>query len=275
MTLMDDLTLAQQLADAADSISLRYFSAGSVPTQSKADGSPVTAADHAVEQAIRNRLVSARPHDSFVGEEFGGHGNAARRWVVDPIDGTSNFSVGRTEWSTLIAVEENGEVLTGVITAPALQRRWWASRSAGAWTSTCLAGQLGPREALAVTETETLDKATTAMWPVAAWVPSQRLAMATTLLAQCADGGPLSNWAGACQGAMLVAAGQVDAFLHLTAGPWDIAAAVPIVEEAGGRFSDLQGGRTISSGAAVFTNGRVHDEVLDLLGREGDSSTWI
>ncbi|ABW16314.1 inositol-phosphate phosphatase [Parafrankia sp. EAN1pec] len=149
--------------------------------------------------------------------------------------------------------------------APALRRRWWASRSVGAWTGTCLAGHLGSREALAVSGTEEFGRATVAMWPVAAWVPSRLLAKATALIGQCADGGPLSNWAGACQGAMLVAAGKIDVFLHLTAGPWDIAAAVLIVEGAGGRYSDLRGGRSISLGSAVFTNGRVHDEVLDLL----------
>ncbi|WP_433521111.1 inositol monophosphatase family protein [Nocardia pseudovaccinii] len=106
------------------------------------------------------------------------------------------------------------------------------------------------------------------IWPVAAWVPARRLAIATALLAECAGGGPLSDWAGACQGAMLVASGRVDIFLHLIAGPWDIAAAVPIVEEAGGQFSDLRGGRSISSGAAVFTNGRAHEQVLELIGRE-------
>ncbi|WP_327099660.1 histidinol-phosphatase [Nocardia vinacea] len=210
MSPIDDLLLAQHLADVADRISMQFFSAGNVGTQRKADGSPVTAADREVEQVIRDRLASARPQDCVVGEEFGGHGNAARCWVIDPIDGTGNFSIGRAEWSTLIAVEADGEVRTGVITAPALQRRWWASRATGAWTSTCLPGRLGPRQALTVTRTRILDKATAAIWPVADWVPAQRLARATALLARCGDGGPLTNWAGACQGAMLVAAGQVD-----------------------------------------------------------------
>ncbi|MFE9327314.1 inositol monophosphatase family protein [Nocardia sp. NPDC052278] len=265
---MDDLALVHQLADAADNISMRYFSAGSIATQSKSDGSPVTAADHAVERAIRARLAQDRPQDCLVGEEFGSHGSAARRWLIDPIDGTDNFAAGRFEWSTLIAVEGDGEVLTAGISAPALRRRWWGSRTAGAWTGTCAAWELGPAQALAVTGTETLGKSTAVIWPVAAGVPPRRLAIATALLAECAGGGPLSDWAGACQGAMLVASGRVDIFLHLTAGPWDIAAAVPIVEEAGGPFSDLRGGRSISSGAAVFTNGRVHEEVLELIGRE-------
>ena len=262
MSPRDDLTLAHRLADVADSISLRHFSTSGVPARSKADGSPVTAADHEVEQAIRHQLSRSRPHDSILGEELGEHGSSVRRWVIDPIDGTSNFAAGKTEWSTLIAVEEDGDVRAGVVSAPALRRRWWAARSSGAWTGAGAAGPPEPGAALAVTRTETLDRATVAIWPVAEWVPRQSLAAATALLARCARGGPLSDWPGACQGAMLVAAGQVDVFVHLAAGPWDIAAAVPIVEEAGGQFSDLHGGRSISLGAALLTNGRVHDAAL-------------
>ncbi|MFC1411180.1 inositol monophosphatase [Streptacidiphilus sp. N1-12] len=253
----------------ADGISMGYFSAGGVATQAKPDGSPVTEADREVEQALRVRLAVARPQDSFIGEESGNHGTAARRWVIDPIDGTANFAAGRSEWSSLIAVEADGEVVTGMITAPALERRWWASRAAGAWTSTCRAGVLGARQTLEVSRTNALDEATAVMWPVAAHVPARRLAGATELIGRCADGGPLSNWSGVCQGAMLVATGEVDVFLHLAAGPWDIAAAVPIVEEAGGRFSDLHGGRSITSGAAVFTNGLLHEDVLAQLGHHG------
>lgn len=149
-----------------------------------------------------------------------------------------------------------------------MRRRWWAARSAGAWTSAHVAGGLGPREALAVTGTEKLDKATAAIWPVTARVPAHRLSQGAGLIARCADGGPLSDWSGACHGALLVASGVLDVFLHLTAGPWDLAAAVPILEEAGGRFSDLEGGRSVFLGSALFSNGRVHDEVVDLLGRE-------
>ncbi|MHA6757588.1 inositol monophosphatase family protein [Streptacidiphilus sp. PAMC 29251] len=269
--MIDDLSLVQELADAADSISMRYFASGGVATQAKADGSPVTAADHEIERVLRGRLAGARPQDSFIGEESGDHGDhgtAARRWVIDPIDGTVNFAAGWREWSSLIAVEADGEVITGMITAPALERRWWASRSTGAWTSACRGGVLGPRQALAVSGTKALGDATVAIWPVAARVPAQRLADAIELVSRCNDGGPLSKWSGVCQGAMLVAAGQVDAFLHLTAGPWDIAAAVPIVEEAGGRFSDLRGGRSITTGAAVFTNGLLHEDVLAQLGHD-------
>jgi histidinol-phosphatase len=130
MTATEDLELIQQLADTADGISLKYFAAGAVPTQTKADGSPVTQADREVEQALRDELRDSRPGDLVIGEELGSHGNAERRWILDPIDGTANFSAGRPQWSTLLAVEANSEVVTGMISAPALQRRWWATRSA-------------------------------------------------------------------------------------------------------------------------------------------------
>lgn len=265
MTTTDDLGLIRRLADTADGISLKYFAAGDVPTQTKADGSPVTQADREVEQALRDELRDSRPGDLVIGEELGSHGSAARRWILDPIDGTANFSAGRPQWSTLLAVEANGEVVTGMISAPALRRRWWASRSAGAWTCSSADEARGLREPLAVSSIATLGQATIALWPLGAWVPPRRTAAGRRLIELSAGGGPLSNWAGACHGAMLVAAGTVDAFFHTAAGPWDIAAAVPIVEEAGGMVTDLDGERGISSGAAVYSNGHVHNQVLDAL----------
>jgi histidinol-phosphatase len=265
MTATEDLALVHHLADAADDISLRYFAAGAVPTQTKPDGSPVTLADREVEQAVRDRLGADRPGDLVIGEELGSRGTAARRWIVDPIDGTANFAAGRPEWSTLLAVEEDGEIVTGLISAPALGRRWWATRSAGAWSGASAEGQQGPREPLAVSSIATLDAATIAVWPLSAWVPPRHVAAGRRLVELGAAGGPLSDWAGVCHGALLVAAGVADVFFHMSAGPWDIAAAVPIVEEAGGMVSDLDGGRSITSKAAVYSNGRVHREVLEVL----------
>ena len=265
MTATEDLELVQQLADTADGISLRYFAAGAVPTQTKADGSPVTQADREVEQAIRDQLKASRPGDLVIGEEFGGNGGAPRRWIVDPIDGTANFAAGRAEWSTLLAVEADGEIVTGMISAPALRRRWWATRSAGAWTGLSSDEGQRHREPLAVSSIATLDTATVVIWPLGTWVAPEHVTAGRRLIEISAGGGPLSDWADACHGAVLVAAGVVDVFFHMSAGPWDIAAAVPIVEEAGGMVSDLDGGRSILSGAAVYSNGRVHREVLEVL----------
>ena len=146
-----------------------------------------------------------------------------------------------------------------------LRRRWWATRSAGAWTGSSTVEDHGPGEPLAVSSVATLDTATVAIWPLGAWVAPRHAAAGRRLIELGAGGGPLSDWAGACHGAALVAAGVVDVFFHMSAGPWDIAAAYPIVEEAGGTVSDLAGGRSISSGAAVYSNGHIHDEVLEVL----------
>lgn len=192
MTATEDLELIQQLADTAGGISLPYFTAGAVPTQTKPDGSPVTQADREVEQAIRDRLDASRPGEVVIGEELGSHGTASRRWIVDPIDGTANFAAGRPEWSTLLAVEADGEIVTGLISAPALGRRWWATRSAGAWTSTSTHERQGNREPLAVSSIATLNTATIAIWPLSAWVPPQHAAAGRRLVELGAAGGPLS-----------------------------------------------------------------------------------
>ncbi len=274
MTATEDLELIRALADAADGISLPCFRAGAVPAETKPDGSPVTAVDREVERAVRARLGAARPDEPVIGEELGGRGAAARRWIVDPIDGTANFVAGRAEWSTLLAVEADGEIVTGMISAPALGRRWWATRAAGAWTgpsgSAGAPGENGAEpgecERLRVSAVARLDAATVAIWPLGSWVPPERMAAGRRLIESGAGGGPLSDWAGACHGAALVAAGVVDVFFHMTAGAWDIAAAVPIVEEAGGTVSDLAGGRNVSAGAALYSNGAIHREVLEMLG---------
>src|SRR6476619_270406 len=127
-----DLALAFSLADAADAISLGRFRASDLLVETKPDRTPVTEADRAVEEAIRERLERERPKDGMLGEEFGVTGGGGRRWIVDPIDGTRNYSRGIPVWATLIALEEDGVVQLGVVSAPALGRRWWAERGAGA-----------------------------------------------------------------------------------------------------------------------------------------------
>lgn len=142
MTTNADLELLHELANTADGITLRYFATGAAPAQTKADGTTVTRADREVEQVLRDRLRAGRPDDLVigeelgVGEELGGTQRAARRWILDPIDGTAHFASGRPEWSTLLAMETDGEVVSGLVSAPALGRRWWATRGAGAWSRT-------------------------------------------------------------------------------------------------------------------------------------------
>ena len=130
-----DLALALAFADAADEISLGRFRASDLLVETKPDRTPVTEADRAVEEAIRERLGRERPDDGMLGEEFGVTGGGSRRWIVDPIDGTRNYSRGIPVWATLIALEENGAIVLGVVSAPALGRRWWAERGAGAFAN--------------------------------------------------------------------------------------------------------------------------------------------
>src|SRR5919206_1258636 len=134
----DDLRLAHVLADDADSLSVDRFQAIDLRVETKPDLSPVTDADRAVEEGIRRTLSRARPRDAVVGEEEGSTGHSQRRWVVDPIDGTKNYVRGVPVWATLIALMVDDEVVVGCVSAPMLQRRWWASKGGGAWTGRSL-----------------------------------------------------------------------------------------------------------------------------------------
>jgi len=134
----DDLRLAHVMADAADDLTMRRFKAVDLRVETKPDLTPVSDADRAVEEAIRGTLRRARPRDAIVGEEFGTTGYGSRSWVIDPIDGTKNYVRGVPVWATLIALMEGGRVVVGVVSAPALGRRWWAARGGGAWTGRSL-----------------------------------------------------------------------------------------------------------------------------------------
>ncbi|WP_434443708.1 inositol monophosphatase family protein [Lentzea sp. E54] len=265
----EDLGLAHRLADIADGISGGYFAGGVVETETKADGSPVTRVDREVELALRDAVARERPHEGFLGEEFGPRGPAERRWIVDALDGTASFVAGEPEWSTLIARQARGEVEMGLVSAPALDRRWYAVTGHGAWTARWSAEQ----QRLAVSATPELGAASVAIWPPVAALtaemrrPLERLAAAAArvLPEPGAGGGKPSAGSGTCHWALLVAVGVVDVFLLVGGGPWDLAALVPIVEEAGGRFSDLSGGRSLEGTAGVFSNGALHDQVLEIL----------
>jgi len=237
-----DLSLALALADAADAISLGRFRAHDLVVETKPDLTPVTEADRAVEEAIRARLAAERPGDGIVGEEFGSTGSGRRRWIVDPIDGTRNYSRGVPVWATLIALEEDAELGLGVVSAPALGRRWWAERGGGAFVN----GERVHVSAVSTVEDSVLCFALEQQLPEVAhrcWHPR----------------GYGDFWAH-----MLVAEGAADGAIDaIGVSLWDLAAIVPIVEEAGGRFSDRSGARRVDGGSAVSSNGLLHDALLD------------
>ncbi len=240
-----DLTLALSLADAADVISLGRFRASDLQVETKPDLTPVTEADRTVENAIRERLGVERPGDGMLGEEFGVTGRATRRWIVDPIDGTRNYSRGIPVWATLIALEEDGELRLGVVSAPALHRRWHAERGGGAWANG------GRIHVSAVRHIED------AVLSFAVEQPIPALASAAWHARGYGD-----FWAH-----MLVAEGAADGAVDAVGvALWDLAAIQPIVEEAGGRFSDREGIPRADGGTAISSNGFLHELLLDSLG---------
>jgi histidinol-phosphatase len=238
-----DLELALTLVEAADAISLPHFRSG-LAIETKSDLTPVTEADRAVEAEIRRLLSRARPDDAILGEEAGAAGTGARRWIVDPIDGTRNYARGIPVWATLVALEVDGEVEVGVASAPALGRRWWAARGAGAFAN----GTRTRVSAVAAVEDAVLSFALEGELPALA-----RRAWHAR--------GFGDFWAH-----MLVAEGAVDAAVDAPdVNEWDLAAVQVIVEEAGGRFSDAAGEPRIDSGSAITSNGLLHEELLDAL----------
>jgi histidinol-phosphatase len=236
-----DLTLALELADAADGIALGRFRAHDLVVETKPDLSPVTEADRAVEEMIRGRLADERPGDGVVGEELGVTGGGSRRWIVDPLDGTRNYSRGIPVWATLIALQQDGVLRLGVVSAPALGRRWWAERGAGAFAD----GK--PIHVSAVSQVEDA---------VLCFALENDL---PELAHRCWHPRAYGDfWAH-----MLVAEGAADGAIDAVGvSVWDLAAIQPIVEEAGGRFSDRTGVVRVDGGSAVSSNGLLHDALL-------------
>ena len=257
MSLDDDLALAHELADAADAHTLSRFLAVDLQVRSKPDLTPVSDADTAVEQAIRATLAVRRPSDAVLGEEDGQSGAGPRRWVVDPVDGTKNFVRGVPVWATLIALQDDGEVTVGVVSAPALGRRWWAATGLGAHTG----GSLTASRALQVSAVAELADASVAYSSLTGWQDQDRLPGLLRLSRQV--------WRTRAYGDfwshMMVAEGAVDASFEPEVSLWDLAALHVVVQEAGGRFTDLSGAPGPAGGSVVCSNGLLHDRVLDAL----------
>lgn len=256
----DDLTLAHALADLADAITLERFRASDLAVETKPDLTPVSEADRLVERRMREHIARERPGDAVLGEEFGtseGTGDG-RRWIVDPIDGTKNYVRGVPVWATLIALEEAGEPRVGVVSAPALHRRWWGARGAGAFLNDGLAG--APRR-LRVSAVSALADAQLSFSGIDAYREAGRLDTLLALAARCWR----SRGFGDFLSYMFVAEGVLDVGLDPEASLWDLAAMQIIVEEAGGRFSDWRGAARADGGSGVATNGHLHAEVLAIL----------
>jgi histidinol-phosphatase len=256
----DDLRLAHVLADDADSITMDRFKAQDLHVITKPDLTSVTDADRSVEDALRRSLGRTRPRDAILGEEGGPAGWGPRRWVIDPIDGTDNFVRGVPVWATLIGLMIGEEVVAGVVSAPALGRRWWAARGDGAWSGKSLHAATRCR----VSDVAQLAAASLSYSSVTSWADTGQLDAFLELSRRCWR----SRGYGDFWSHMLVAEGAVDIAVEPALHLHDMAALAVVVEEAGGRFTDLAGVDGPSGGSAVTSNGHLHDEVLDLLGPE-------
>ncbi|MBV8432002.1 MAG: histidinol phosphatase [Solirubrobacterales bacterium] len=254
----DDLALALELADIADSITLERYGAADLKVATKLDLTPVSEADTAVEQAIRDRLASVRPADSVLGEEFGDSGGGTRRWIVDPIDGTMGYVRGLPVWATLVALQDGDELSVGVVSAPALRRRWWAARGGGAYLDDGLSE--APRQ-IQVSAVAELRDAQLCLGAVVEWEAIGRLEQVLELERRCWR----TRGFGDFWSYMLVAEGGVEIGGDPEASLWDLAATQVIVEEAGGRFSDLDGAARPDGGNALASNGLLHQAALEIL----------
>ncbi|HET9690118.1 MAG TPA: inositol monophosphatase family protein [Acidimicrobiales bacterium] len=258
-----DLALALRLAVDADLRTTAAFRSADLVVETKPDLTPVTEADRAVEAALRRVLEVERPGDAVVGEEHGTTGTGTRRWIIDPIDGTKNFVRGIPVWATLIALEVDGRVQVGVVSAPALHRRWWAASGHGAFAAPLEGGAPGEATPCRVSAVADLADAQVSAGSLGGWdeAAGARLDGYLALVRACWRDRSLGDfWSHA-----LVAEGACDIGIDPVASLWDMAAVQILVEEAGGRFTDLAGRPTAGGGSGVSTNGLLHDATLDLL----------
>jgi histidinol-phosphatase len=239
-----------------------HYRSENLVVQTKPDMTPVSDADTEVEQAVRDRLATARPEDSVLGEEFGSStaSSQSRRWIIDPIDGTKSFVRGVPSWATLLALQDGEETMVGVVSAPALGRRWWASRGAGAFVD----DQLSPAaRQIGVSAIRELGDAQLCLGGFEEWSERGRLDALLELAGSCWR----TRGFGDFWSYMLVAEGAVEIGLDPIVSLWDLAAPQVIVEEAGGRFTDLGGVDSADGGDALATNGLLHDSALRIIGR--------
>lgn len=253
----DDLRLAHVLADAVDQLTMSRFKAQDLEISTKPDLTEVTDADRAAEQLVRSQLSRSRSRDQVIGEEFGSTGASPRQWVIDPIDGTSNFVRGVPVWGTLIGLIEDGRPVVGLVSAPSLGRRWWGGEGVGAWTGS----RINSASRLQVSTVDAVEEASLSYSSLHGWADRDRLPQMLNLMQRF--------WRTRAYGDfwsyMLVAEGAVDVACEPELKLHDMAALVPIVTEAGGRFTSLDGEPGPFGGNAVATNSLLHEEVLEAL----------
>ena len=250
----DALDFAHELADIADEISMRYFRSTDMNVRSKTDGTPVTQADEGIERALREVIAATYPLHGVFGEEEGDvSGSVDSRWIIDPIDGTKNFSWGIPVWGTLIALETSGRIVCGIVSAPALGERYAAERGQGATRNGM---------PITVSEVDDLAQARLGFGSVHSFDNTGDQDRFRRLVTMTKHDRGIGDF----YGHMLVASGALDLMVEPQLSPWDLAPLLVIVEEAGGRLTDMAGIPHIYGGNVVTTNGRLHEAVLGVLG---------
>jgi histidinol-phosphatase len=241
-----DLDVAQALADRAGVVAMSYFRSEDLVVETKDDSSPVTAADRAVEVLLRQGLAELRADDAVLGEELGPTGSSPRRWIVDPIDGTDLFAAGSPEWRIQMALEADGELVVALVDMPALDVRWWATRGGGTFERAAD----GSVRRLAVSQTTALADTVVTCFPESV---AERLPVEAQL----------RSWKRLSLPEVI--RGEIEAFYVDCCQVWDHAPWVLLVEEAGGRFTDHEGGRSPAKRGGLYSNAAVHDALLSAI----------
>ena len=241
-----DLEFAHELADIADAITAARFRATDLRVETKPDLTPVSEADRAAEEAIRAHIAASGRGEGVLGEEYGDDGGDVK-WIVDPIDGTTNYVRGTPVWATLLALERDGDVVLGLVSAPALRRRWWAERGSGTFSN---------GERCQVSSVSTLDAASVST------TSSRRMPAGWTEIVQ-------RSWSNRGLGDFwqhcLLAEGALDIACDSVMQVWDYAPVQILVEEAGGRCTTYDGAEPSAGSSFVTTNGALHPQVVELL----------
>jgi histidinol-phosphatase len=254
----DDLRLALELADIADGITMLRYRSADLEVETKSDLTPVSESDKRAELALRDRLGDLRPDDAVIGEEFGGEFDPTkpplrRTWVIDPIDGTKSYVRGMDTWTTLIALIEHGEVKLGVVSMPALTKRWWAVRGGGAYAD---------GRSIKVSSIADVSAAQFLWSGIEEWDAIGGFQKVVDLGRRCWR----TRGVGDAWQYMLVAEGAAEIATDPEATLWDLAAVSIVVEEAGGRFTSLAGEAGAGFGSGLATNGQLHADALGALG---------
>ena len=261
-SLQSDLSFARELADMADAISMDRFRSVDLVVTTKPDMTPVSDADRAVESALRAAIADSRAGDSVRGEEFGTEGDSVRQWIIDPIDGTKNFVRGVPIWATLISLAIDGVPVVGVVSAPALGTRWWGATGQGAFVNERL-GSPNSEQArrIHVSRVSELADASISLSGLTRWENAGKLPQLLELTREVwrtRDYGDMWPY-------MMVAEGLLEASGEYDLQVYDMAALVPIVREAGGTFTSVDGDDGPWHGSALATNGLLHDRVIAAL----------